>query len=172
MNVNRRNPASLSRPGIPLISPEFGSVEDEVMEIKEQAELALEDAELAMDRVERAIVKKVDVATSVQNHRKFLYMLGAPVLIYAGLTNKNRPTVGKIAALIGAFVGLRNYRAFSLAEGASAAMEDDLAGLGRTSGIRPVLQSDCIPPRRTQNGLRCHRGRRLRIRNGRKVCCR
>jgi hypothetical protein len=112
MNVNRRNPASLSRPGIPLISPEFGSVEDEVMEIKEQAELALEDAELAMDRVERAIVKKVDVATSVQNHRKFLYMLGAPVLIYAGLTNKNRPTVGKIAALIGAFVGLRNYRAF------------------------------------------------------------
>lgn len=165
MNVNRRNPASLSRPGIPLISPEFGSVEDEVMEIKEQAALALEDAELAMDRVESAIVEKVDVATSVQNHRKFLYMIGAPVLIYAGLTNKNRPTVGKIAALIGAFVGLRNYRAFSLDQGASAAAESDLAGFSRE-------ERRCVPPHRTQNGRRCPSGYRFRIRNGRKVCCR
>ena len=172
--MTRRNPASLVRSGIPLISPYYGDAHDQIEQLEEAADEAIADAEEAIVYAEEQISEGVDVVSNIQTHRKMLYMVGAPIIIIAGLTNKERPLLGKLAAAFGLIVGLRNYKAHALDEGAMAAASE---GLGYAGGhfSKPSYiwaKRRCCPVKAHGGKHACPPGYRLRIRKGRKVCCR
>jgi hypothetical protein len=67
-------------------------------------------AESAAMTVGAGVSSAVEESRSYASHRKFLYMVGAPVIVYAGLTNKSNKTLGLLSALVGAYVGIKNYQ--------------------------------------------------------------
>ncbi len=77
-----------------------------------QTELEL----LAIEAEEIARGAGAEVSSAVQatrryaQHRQFLYMVGAPAVVVAGLTNRRYPILGLFAALVGAYVGMKNYQ--------------------------------------------------------------
>jgi hypothetical protein len=65
--------------------------------------------DLAMD-AGAEVAAVVEESRKHAEHRKFLYMVGAPVIVYAGLTNKSNKTIGMLSALVGAYIGIKNYQ--------------------------------------------------------------
>ena len=179
MYVRRNSKPSLIRTGIPLIQPYYGAAEEQIAEIQAAASDAIEDATAAMERAEDVATEAVQTVTDNRMHRRAIYMVGAPIIIYVGLTSEKHPKLGKLAALFGMFIGLRNYRAESVDIGADAAELDlpDLSGYGRPPAYKgyryhPNRYQRCSPPKWRDGKPRCPRGSRLRVRRGRKVCCR
>jgi hypothetical protein len=50
----------------------------------------------------------VETSRTYENHRKALYMVGAPVAVYTGM--KQGGLLGLATALFGAYVGVKNYQ--------------------------------------------------------------
>lgn len=73
----------------------------------QQALVVAEDAAMTAGAEVSALVQE---SRSHAAHRKFLYMVGAPVIVYAGLTNKSNKTLGLLSALVGVYVGVKNYQ--------------------------------------------------------------
>ena len=178
MNVRRNPTPSPVRTGLPLIVPHYGDVEDKLAEAKEAAADALEDAEDALVQAEEFAAEGLGKITDVRMHRRALYMIGAPLIVYVGLTNDRFPMLGKLTALLGVFIGLRNYQAESQIEAAEVAAVDELSGYGRPPAYRGYRYHPhrdarrCFPAKWVNGKPRCPRGARLRMRGGRKVCCR
>ena len=142
-------PVAAYRPG-GWASP-YGNIEEDIIE---GVDLGIEELEEAVDSMELDMTGEITPAAEI-DHDKFVYMVAAPVIVLAGLSNKSRPTLGLAAAVLGAYIGVKHYNQ-------SKALED----VGY-SGAR------CAPPKRRKGKLRCPPYHSLRLGyGGRWTCCR
>ena len=82
----------------------------DIADMESDLDQALMMAESAAMTAGAGVSSAVEESRSYAGHRKFLYMIGAPVIVYAGLTNKSNKTLGLLSALVGAYVGIKNYQ--------------------------------------------------------------
>jgi hypothetical protein len=95
-----------------------------------QAELEIIAREVEVAAVEagETVSTAVGKARTYAEHRQFLYMVGAPAIVLAGLSNKKYPLLGLFAAAVGAFIGVKNYQ------------EAEATGSLESYGQYPILQ--------------------------------
>jgi len=132
----------------------------------QQALVVAEDAAMTAGAEVSALVQE---SRSHAEHRKFLYMVGAPVIVYAGLTNKSNKTLGLLSALVGAYVGIKNYQD----EQAEKAQMNNLGAYGVPG--TPIIHPNCYD---VSPGVRgCPAGYVMKVNNAgtrhaQTVCCR
>ena len=119
------------------------------------------DLEMVATEASGDIYDAVGTSREYAAHRKLVYMVGAPLVIYVGLTNKKHKGLGLLSAAVGAYVGMKNYQESKDSEAA------ELGGYGSTI-------SHCVG---VQTNRRCPRGYRKRRVTGRYgrtrvSCCR
>ena len=114
---------------LPYYSGEDGVTEPgtDIAELEADLQQAAAQAEVAVMAAGAEISEAVSESRKHAEHRKFLYMVGAPVIVYAGLTNKTNKTLGLLSALVGAYVGIKNYQD----EQAEKAQLNNLGQFGR-----------------------------------------
>ena len=102
-------------------------LDTDLAELQSDLAVVADDAGEALSMAGGEIAAAVAETRQHKEHRKFLYMVGAPIVVYAGLTNKTNRTLGLLSALVGAYVGIKNYQD----EQAEAARMSNLGRFGR-----------------------------------------
>jgi hypothetical protein len=145
----------------------YGEVTDQDLD---QMQAELED--IAIEVESAAIVAGEEISSAVREtrgfaeHRKFLYMVGAPAIVIAGISNQKYRMLGIFAAAVGAYVGVKNY------QDEQAAKSGGYGATGLT--ILPKVKRSgpaCVRPRRDGKCPPRHPHAR-HMANGRKACCR
>ena len=118
------------------------------------------DLEMVAIEVSEGISEAVEQSRQYEEHRKLLYMVGAPLVVYVGLTNSKHKGLGLLSALVGAYVGIKNYQD----------EKDTGSALGGYGAYGAKHRKKCV---RKKPGRKCPPGYRLRNRaDGRVACCR
>jgi len=162
----------------------YGDVSDEDLD---QMQAELED--IAVEVESAALEAGGEISAAVREtrrfaeHRKFLYMVGAPAIVIAGISNQKYRMLGLFAAAVGAYVGVKNYQDEQAAKsggyGAYGQWTSSGAALptGHSTSSGAALptghstSSACVRPRRDGKCPPRHPHARRHM-NGRKVCCR
>lgn len=97
----------------------IGYGQDNGLEADVAHDLALTESSLdtALDTIEetgsevvQGIVDVVEESRQYAEHRKAVYMIGAPLIVYVGLTNTKHKGLGLLSALAGLYIGVKNYQ--------------------------------------------------------------
>ena len=83
---------------------------DPIEALVSDVDVSLDDVEAALDQMELQATGELPQPLAEIDHDKFVYMVAAPVIVLAGLSNKSRPTLGLAAAVLGAYVGFKHYK--------------------------------------------------------------
>ncbi len=137
---------------LPYYSGEEGVTEPgtDLAELEADLQQAAAQAEVAVMSAGAEISEAVAETRKHAEHRKFLYMVGAPVIVYAGLTNRTNKTLGLLSALVGAYVGIKNYQD----EQAEKAQLNNLGGYGVPGS--PIISPDTGYGRRRHTHMHTH----------------
>ena len=153
--------ATMSSPygALALRTNHYGQSDEELAAMQSDLEEIAVEVEAAAIEAGQGIAAAVHESREYAQHRQFLYMVGAPAIVIAGISNKKYPMLGLFAAAVGAYVGVKNYQDHRAAEGE-----------GSYGTVRlPKPKRRCVRPRRR----RCPPGYFPRYRaDGRKTCCR
>lgn len=94
----------------------FGSLEEAVTSVGQEADAVLDQAVHAIEEAGSGVVHAMhDVATR-QRQRQAMFMVAAPLIVFSGLTNQRYKMVGFAAALAGALMGFRSYNEYQNVE--------------------------------------------------------
>lgn len=97
---------------LPYYSGDEGvsDLDTDLAELQSDIAVAAEQVGEGLSEAGAEISAAVAESRKHEEHRKFLYMVGAPIVVYAGLTNKTNRTLGLLSALVGVYVGVKNYQ--------------------------------------------------------------
>jgi len=139
--------------------------------VESSMDSALDTLEETGSEVAAGIASVVEESRQFAEHRKAIYMVGAPLIVYVGLTNTKHKGLGLISALAGLYLGVKNYQDEKDSEQAAAALGGyGVAGSPFLSHLPPRLRPKCV---HRKPGRRCPRHLRLRYRaDGTALCCR
>ena len=95
----------------------FGSLEEMADVVGSKVSSVLSRAEEALHEGAAGIVHAVEDSATRQRQRQAIWMVGSPLIILAGLSNRRNRTLGLASAIAGALIGFRNYREYQHIEG-------------------------------------------------------
>lgn len=146
----------------------YGAEEEasELAALEADAQDLLADIEVAGEEIAEGISVAVAESRKHDEHRQMLYMVGAPLIVYVGLTNTKHKGMGLLSALAGLYIGVKNYQEHQL-----EAQADALESLSDDGSYgRPVRRQGCVPKKQSR---KCPRHLpKVRWNGSRFVCCR
>lgn len=95
----------------------FGSLEEMADVVGSEVSGVLSRAEEALYEGAQGLVHAVEDSATRQRQRQAIWMVGSPLIILAGLSNRRNRTLGLASAIAGALIGFRNYREYQHIEG-------------------------------------------------------
>ena len=113
----RRRRSALARRGHQLSRYRaFGSLEEAVTSVGQEADAVLDQAVHAIEEAGSGVVHAMEDVATRQRQRQAVFMVAAPLIVFSGLTNQRHRAVGFAAALAGALIGFRHYHQYQNVE--------------------------------------------------------